>query len=275
MKPRDLPAPSPADIEIPPRHVHVWAVPLAHCHDPALLLRYEALLSCDERARGERFVFARDRHCHLVSRALVRTVLARCVGASPTDLRFDASPQGKPFLVHPDGGRLSFNLSHTRGFAVLGVTIGRRLGIDVEDSTRPAAMSVASRYFSARETQSLLACPPDRRAERFCALWTLKESHVKATGQGIGAPLDAFSFDLDRVAEIGLRGEPGWLDRPERWWLAQWRPSPAHIASLCTEVENGEVPPSLRFHRAVPLVHEEVVDPPLIRTSRRVPAADR
>lgn len=46
-------------------------------HDPGLLARYARLLSDVEAARGARFHFARDRHRHLVTRALARTVLGR------------------------------------------------------------------------------------------------------------------------------------------------------------------------------------------------------
>jgi 4'-phosphopantetheinyl transferase len=55
------------------------------------------------------------RRARTVSRALLRSTLARYLGEPPQSLRFAANPHGKPELVHPSslGQRLQFNITHT------------------------------------------------------------------------------------------------------------------------------------------------------------------
>ena len=86
-------------------------------------------LSADERARAARFHFARDRVRFLRGRAALRHLLAGYAGLEARALVFAQGAHGKPALP---GTGLEFNLSHSGGCAVLAVTRGRRVGVDVE-----------------------------------------------------------------------------------------------------------------------------------------------
>lgn len=243
------------------------------CQDPVLLDQYAALLSDEERTRWQRFVFPRDRHAFLVSRALVRSVLGRVLGAHPAELRFQAGAHGKPNLADVDPGHrhatLSFNLSHTQGMAMLAVGLGKAIGADVESTDRQAALDVAERFFSAGESKALLALAPADQPERFWSLWTLKESYLKATGQGLHAALDEFSFSFDAALDrsVILNGEAAWADRADRWWLAQWCPSPKHMAALCIERTDPRHTPQIQAFELTPLQHERAIPIEFIRTT--------
>ena len=96
--------------------IHLYFSYPEQISDPALLHRYESLLSADERARMARFHFSQNRHQYLVTRALVRTSLSAYYPVDPAAWQFDTNRYGKPEISHPDTALpVRFNLSHTQG----------------------------------------------------------------------------------------------------------------------------------------------------------------
>ena len=174
-------------------------------------------LCADERARLERIRHAPTAAGFLVGRALLRGALDRHVGAGPW--RLVEGPRGKPAIEgRPDVG---VNISHTQGCVVVALTLGGEVGVDVEAPGRDTDTDkIAHRYFAATELEALRALPDaaSRRA-RFFALWTLKESYMKATGQGFAMPLGSFAFTFDEAgAQRGFRADP---ERDPAWQT--WR----------------------------------------------------
>lgn len=264
-------APAPLNSTVP--QVTLWTLFFDDCHDQSGLLEaYRDLLSPDETARMQRFVFERDRRRHLLSRALVRVVLGRTLGADPRALVFGAGPQGKPMLAGGARGGLSFNLSHTGDVAVLavadtGTDLGIDLGVDVESTERKAPLEVGLSQFSPVEVGQLQAlqallqhsggdAPIDPRLADHCwSLWTLKESLIKATGLGLSTPLKRFGFALDQASgAIALHNQLGTEEARQAWWFGTWRPSERHMAALCVPRPSPMAPaPAVQARRFVPL----------------------
>ena len=86
---------------------------------------------------------------------------------------------GKPFF--PDHPSLHFNLSHCREAAVCAVA-DAPVGIDVE-AVMPPDREVMERVLSGEEIRGVLASPDP--AVEFTRLWTVKESFLKLTGEGL------------------------------------------------------------------------------------------
>ncbi len=109
----ELPGRSCPSFDATPR-VDLWCACPADIDDPRLLHAYRALLSEAERERQDRFLFARDRHRDLVTRALVRIVLSRYADLAPEAWRFVPNRYGRPGIANPAAGLrdLSFNISH-------------------------------------------------------------------------------------------------------------------------------------------------------------------
>ncbi|MFD7659732.1 4'-phosphopantetheinyl transferase family protein [Actinosynnema sp. NPDC059797] len=135
------------------------------------------LLDAGERARLDRF---RDRGAllrHVTGRALVRLLLARELGASPTAVRLTASCErcgcanGKPRLAEPRG--VHFSVSHSGDRVVVALSRGADVGVDVEE-TGPVDPRVAE----------LAGCP----VAGFHLAWARKEAVLKATGHGLSVP---------------------------------------------------------------------------------------
>jgi 4'-phosphopantetheinyl transferase len=237
-----------------PAQVNVWVTRLDQCHDGSLLRQYASLLSDHEIERWQSFIFERDRHAYLVSHALARTVLGRLVSLYPRDLIFDEECHGKPCLLQPVSslGQVAFNLSHSDGMAILSTVVNGTVGVDVEYLGRPAPLQVAHQYFSPLEVRELEQCVPEDRPTRFWSLWTLKEAYIKATGDGLSAGLDRFSFGLDRHGSLEFTTSVEGPAEDSHLWFAQWLASPEHMAALCVKRADA-VLPNVRFRAIVPL----------------------
>jgi 4'-phosphopantetheinyl transferase len=154
------------------------------------------VLDGHELARAGRLVFDRDRRRFIAAHSAMRVILGRQLGVNPRTLRFGVGRHGKPYLLdNPSDAR--FNLSHSGERAVLAVTIGREVGIDIEQH-RPIDIEAISRFsFSQAECDALDQLPPSARLDGFYRCWTRKESFVKARGDGLSFDLGSFDVSLE------------------------------------------------------------------------------
>jgi 4'-phosphopantetheinyl transferase len=172
--------------------VHAWLFPL---DAPVRPIDDLALLLDDaERQRAARFVFERDRRRFIAGRGMLRLLLGRHAGIDPARLAFALGPQGKPSIATPAVSTpLEFNLSHSQGWALLGVGHGGVIGVDIEvHRDIPEAEQIAASHFAPNELRQFLALPASQREAGFFACWTRKEAYVKALGGGLTVPLDRF-----------------------------------------------------------------------------------
>ena len=213
-----------------PGEVEVWAACLDELPEAALGVP----LSADERERGARFRFERDRRRFVTARGLLRVLLGRYLDLDPAGLRFAHGPRGKPFLAEADG--LRFNLSHSGGVALLAFARGRELGVDIEEERPvPEAADIAGHYFSAREGAELKSLRADEQTAAFFRCWTRKEAFVKATGDGLSRPLDGFDVTLgpgEPARLVRVEGEP---EAARRFWLWDLRPLTGFAGALAVE----------------------------------------
>lgn len=206
--------PAPVSLSLPVAETHIWRI----CLDLPEEGRQEAAacLSEAERHRAARFVTPELRQRYVIAHGRLRQILGSYLHADPSSLQFDAGPKGKPRLRHVDlapgtegPGGLRFNLSHSAGMALIAVTCGREVGVDVE-RRRPGidTESLARRFFSETEAQAVLSSRPNQRADVFFKIWTRKEAYIKARGAGLSLPLDSFSVDprlpVDQVEEFAI-----------------------------------------------------------------------
>ena len=188
--------------------------------DDADLASWGALLSDEERARRDRFVFAEDKRDFIAAHALLRRALSRYGEVGPAEWRFETNGFGKPAVAAEQAGDppLAFNLSHTKGFVACAIMRGASVGIDVERCERGVAgTEIASRYFAASEIRHLQTCPPDQYPTRFIEFWVLKESYIKAVGSGLSLNLHSFSFEFQGDSDLRFTphdGGSGW-----QFWL--------------------------------------------------------
>ncbi len=256
------------------QRIELSCVAYGAIQDEDLLRQYRALLSPEERSRGARFYFEKDRHRFWVTRALVRTVLAPYLGLPPEAVRFTANSYGMP-LIAGASQDLRFNISHTSQMIVLAVTTGRALGIDIENwLQRKAAIDAAHHFFSEEESRALARLPEAEQGQRFFEYWTLKESYIKARGMGLSIPLDRFSFGLETIGEIQFKRGEQLQDPVSHWSFSQYQIGDEYRLALCVEQTNQpeqtghkQQAPSIHFYQTIPLVSESVFHPILTRRS--------
>lgn len=211
--------------------MHVWRVSLPRLDLPELW----NLLTADERERAERFHFTRDRNRFVGARGALRVLLAAHGGGRPEHLRFTYGPQGKPALAAEDSG-LRFNLAHSDDLALIAITRGGEVGVDVERVPSPEVVTeVAPRVFCQRERERLDLLGGDARRWAFARLWTRKEACIKADGAG-------FSLALERIDVFGRgprvlifdESAGGWAPSP-RWSVYPVRVRPGYAGALAVE----------------------------------------
>jgi 4'-phosphopantetheinyl transferase len=255
--------------QIDSSEVHLWCAFFNEIRDEALLDQYHGLLSPDERQRQSRFVFARDRHRYLVTRALVRTVLSRYADVAPAEWTFTENAYGRPEIANDrsQAREISFNLSHTSSLIVLGVAHRRALGVDTENArTRHAPVEIADRFFAPEEVATLHVLPEEHRQRRFFEYWTLKESYIKARAMGLSIPLDKFSFRFVNDRQFAISIDRDQDDSPSRWRLWQFSIAGEYLTAVCAEQTGSEVP-RLVLKKVVPLGAEHDLESEDLRTS--------
>jgi 4'-phosphopantetheinyl transferase len=234
-----------AVIALTSAEIHLWVTPVDELGDGYLTSACHAILSHEEREHRLRFRFDRDRRRYASTRVLVRTLLSRYLPVPPEQWVFSANSYGRPQIDNAQAidARLSFNISHTHDFIVVGVTHQRELGVDVENvRMRTASLDIAERFFSPQEVAALAALPVSMQQKRFFELWTLKESYIKARGMGLSIPLDQFWFSFDQDGGIALTIAPELQDDARCWHFWQFRPTPDNLVAICAGRVDSQTP---------------------------------
>jgi 4'-phosphopantetheinyl transferase len=215
--------------------VHVWRISLEVVE--TTLARLRESLADDECRRADRFHFEKDRRHFTAGRGALRSLLAGYLRLRPEDVRFSYTSYGKPLLAdeHRASG-VRFNLAHSHGLALLAVTLGREVGVDLEHVRgNIEGEQLAERFFSPCEIADLFALPPELRREAFFRCWTRKEAYIKANGQGLSLPLDQFDVTLrpgEPAALVATRPDP---DEGRRWSMRGLAPGEGFVGALAVE----------------------------------------
>jgi 4'-phosphopantetheinyl transferase len=200
-----------------------------------------ALLSEEERAKADRFMFPHDRDCYVAAHALLRATLSDFFARPPLDWAFVTNAWGKPRVEASDASaRLCFNLSHTRGHVAVAVALDREVGVDVERvAPSRADEEVARQLFAPAEFADFQEEPGAGRAAAFFDVWTLKEAYIKAVGLGVALPLKDFAFTR---APLRISFAPTLDDTPSRWLFRRFRPTPDVAMALAARRGSGAEP---------------------------------
>lgn len=219
----------PRDLTLANSVVDLWLVPLAQ-PDPTDG-SFAELLSSDERERATRFKFDKHRWPYIVAHAGLRSILSCYLKTAPADLQFVTGVNGKPSLA-PEfaGGGLQFNLSHSHEMAILGVTQGHEIGVDIEWIKEDYEFhEVAEHFFTTKEITQLRALPVELQRQAFFRCWTSKEAFLKAKGTGLSGELDEVEIQLTAEQHVHIHASvPGWT-------LAELTPGNDYEAAVVLE----------------------------------------
>jgi 4'-phosphopantetheinyl transferase len=221
----------------------VWAVRLDKGR--GLLDKLAPTLSAAERQRAGQFRLDEPRQRFVVTRAALRMLLGKYLGMSASGVTLENDPHGKPRLASGSAADdVRFNVAHSGELALIAVTAGCEVGVDVE-RVRPVhhADHIARRYFHPVEMQAILSAGPSARDTIFMRCWTGKEAVLKAIGSGVTGALASFRVPTDEF-------DTAWVDLPARLsrnharcWLQDLAPCPGYVGAVACLGDERDVHP--------------------------------
>lgn len=232
--------------------MHVWRIRLDAGADDDLL----NALSPAEAAQAEAFALPALRSHYVAAHGMLRHILAHYTGLPAASLAFARGEFGKPMLANRESCEVAFNLSHSGSVALVALTGGGEVGVDVERwSDRVSHLDLASRVFSRAECAALSALSesPAEVRKGFYAAWTRKEAYMKATGHGISRGFDHFDVTLHPGEPARLLADRLDHSAPARWVMKPLDVGAGYSAALVAEAPLGEIrlfdaPPAGALH---------------------------
>lgn len=114
-----------------------------------------------------------------------------------TEKRIEKESNGKPFLKGME--QYHFNISNTDGMVVCAVS-DMEIGVDAEKK-KPFRKGILRKCAGPGEKAYILDAEEKEQQERFFRIWTLKESYIKMTGEGMRIPLNEVEFEILKEEE--------------------------------------------------------------------------
>ncbi len=143
-------------------------------------------MSSERRGKCDRYIREADRKLCILADHLTRQAVSDYLNIPPCDVRISRDSHGKPYI---ENGGCFINYSHSGRFAAAAVS-DEPVGIDIEEKGRKS-IPASKRIATGSELEYIGGDP-----EKFLIIWTLKEAHLKCTGEGIRNNLNEISFDL-------------------------------------------------------------------------------
>lgn len=221
--------------------VHLWRYTLSAsgAERDALV----ALLDDSERARADRMRLSQARARFEVGHGRLRRILSHYTSAAPGAIAFGHADGGKPFLgpeCDPDG--LQFSLSHSGDLALVGVTRGRAIGVDVEIQRENVDLNlIARRQFAPGEVARLFNVTGSDRTAVFYTCWTRKEAYLKARGEGLIGRLQDFEVSCLPGETPEIRWAKAGAGERSRWQIMEAPMGDAVSGACVVERPIGDV----------------------------------
>ena len=158
--------------------IHVWKISLFDPKPGEI-----DILSREELQRSHDFKNETARMTYVCSRLAMRRLFASYLKQPASELEFQTTQQGKPFLAGNTTG-LKFNLSHSGELVLLAVSPCIELGIDIEQHKAIKNWEkIAQKVF---DTKMIHVLKQEKHPEKaFIRTWTEFEARQKLHGEGI------------------------------------------------------------------------------------------
>lgn len=169
---------------------------LAHCND----------VSPERALQISRYRDMKDKLRSYWAEMLLRQAV-QDRGLSMEQLRFASEQFGKPILVNMHTNQkiaYDYNLSHSGDHVVCAISESR-VGVDIQEY-RGYKPTLVKRCCSPKEQEYLFHLNKKEQNSEFYRLWTLKESYMKSTGEGLRVPLDHIEFTDDDPVKVIRQG---------------------------------------------------------------------
>ncbi|MGB3152445.1 MAG: 4'-phosphopantetheinyl transferase superfamily protein [Maribacter sp.] len=219
----------PRDISLRKGEVIIWQIDLNICENQ--VNDYLMILIEEEMLKANRFKFNRDKRNYIICRGVLRILIGHYLNMNPKDVQLKYNEFEKPYLE--DVFNLHFNVSHSKDLAIIGFFMDKPIGVDIEYMKSDFdLLGIANSFFSKTEINVLKQIPEQEMNTSFYRCWTRKEAFIKAQGNGLSFPLDAFAVSLTSDNKATLL-ETKWDEaEKKRWDLHAFTPKEKYRAAF-------------------------------------------
>jgi len=232
--PEDFPLLSPGEL-------HVWHISTNITH--TRLLEYKNTLSEKELTKVRLFEFEQARDSYVISQGALRRLLSEYLGIPPELVKIGSRRKGKPYSIDDPG--LYFNMSNSGKLVVIAFSRDSEVGIDIEQiRPLPDLDEMITRNFTAREIKFIIG-KTEKKTKRFFRFWTIKESYLKAIGEGMRLPPDNIEFTIEKdcIRQLSVNG----VFEQEDWNFKEFSTPPDYVGTI-TYGQNNTVIKQLEFN---------------------------
>jgi 4'-phosphopantetheinyl transferase len=168
-----------------------------------------SVLSKEEIIRADQYLLPLDKQRYIISRAILKHLLSRFSGVNEQEILLASGKNGKPFWSNPF--EIRFNLSHAGDGLVIGLSLEKEVGIDMERLDRiPNIPALETFLFTPSELELFHNLDPSLKQETFITAWTRKEAVLKASGEGLTKAMN--ELDVAFIKEKNfLMGKTAWF----------------------------------------------------------------
>ena len=138
------------------------------------------------------FKYPDDQQRSLIADLMVRVFYHQKLKVALHDIEYTYGTHDKPVLKGWE--KEFFNISHSGNHVIVAFS-DQNVGVDVE-AIKKDRRKIAQRFFTKTEIEDMNAWKEEGAQIRyFYQLWTLKESYMKAIGDGMTMSLSSFAFN--------------------------------------------------------------------------------
>ncbi len=161
--------------------IDIWRATLSP--DLWMFNHFDKILSKDEMERADRYHQENDRQRFIISKGILKFILAKYLNQSPAKIKLITGLNKKPILQHHQKGDLHFNVAHS-GACILIAIAKTEIGVDVEKMDHGFSyQEILATNFNTEEKEFVQRSKQPQ--QDFYLLWTRKEALLKATAKGI------------------------------------------------------------------------------------------
>lgn len=186
--------------------------------------KFKNIISKERLEKTNSFKFKEDRLRSILSELLLKYSLLKY---GIEDMEIGYGKYGKPYLLNIKD--FHYNITHSGDY--VGIAISRcPIGLDIEIIDKKIDINnIMPEVFSEEEIEFISnERDQDKSRELFFELWTLKESYVKYTGEGLNCNTKKFAFQK-------VDGKLYIVPRKERLFFWSSKYGDLHYISLSSE----------------------------------------
>lgn len=243
--------------------VQVYVCPVSRVpQDHLVLSHYLGFLSSAEKLRYDQY-HPKAARLFLISRVLVKTVLADKLGISPHQVNIQLHPNGKPFVQGSKA--VYFNLTHSAEVIILAVTEEGEIGVDIEQVDREFEWMRVDSVLAPIEIEWIKEnelTDSSSVFQRFFQIWTLKEAYIKCTGEGMSRHLKKLNFHV-LPEHIQFLDSTNDAQKTEEYYFESYIYDSNFIFSICLQQSHNLERFNLDCFQLLPFISTHRITPTL------------